>query len=213
MTNKTEDLIAQISAQGARPPMRHPAVYALAWLGFSAVWIGGFLAWAGLRPDIADKLGQAVYLAELVALVALAVSAAAAAATLSRPGAAGPRTWAPLALLAAWALLAYFGSIGVMGWDAMCAAGSAMALDCPWHIFLFSAPPALMAFSFMRLGAPTRPLMAGAMGTLAATALAYGAMRVMEPTDSAAHLLIWHAAPVAALCFTGVLAGRWALRW
>jgi hypothetical protein len=211
----TDALIAALEGAGPRRALAGAEWLTAGWMVAASVWVAGFLAIVGVRPDIVAKVRNPFFGAELALLIALAVYSALAALTLSRPDEEGARTrkYLPFVFLAFWAPVAWLGSDGAAHWEAVCDAAAGMALHCPLHILALSAPLAAGAFALVRLGACTRPLTAGVMGTLAATAMAYLAMRLAEPTDALAHLLLWHAAPAAAICAIGAAAGCVALRW
>ena len=211
----TDALITAMENAGPRRALVSAEWLTAGWMAAASVWLTGYIWVSGPRPDMMAKVRDSLFWVELALLIALAVYSALAALTLSRPDEEGARMrkYLPFIFLALWAPVAWLSSDRVWHWDAVRDAAAGMALHYPLEIVAFAAPLAAAAFALVRLGACTRPLLAGGMATLAATAMAYLALRLTEPTDALAHLLLWHAAPVAVLCALGVAAGGLALRW
>jgi hypothetical protein len=85
--------------------------------------------------------------------------------------------------------------------------------ECPWHLFLISAPPGVVIFLIARQGASTECLWTGSMATLAVTSFGYLCMRLIEQNDNPAHLIVWHALPILLMCLAGMFLGKFVLKW
>ena len=84
---------------------------------------------------------------------------------------------------------------------------------CVGAILLLSLPAMVLTFVFMRKGAPTQPLFAGAaIGMLSASvgALAY---TLACKNDGTAFVAIWYAVACAIMAAVGAIVGHRVLRW
>ena len=87
-----------------------------------------------------------------------------------------------------------------------------------WYVcvtnMVLLALPMLAALLFgLRLGAPTRPALAGAAAGLFAGALSASLYIAHCPDDSPLFVAAWFALAIAIVAGVGALAGRWLLRW
>ena len=210
----TDSFIRTLAAEGARKPMPRLSRQVVLWAAMTLVWLAAMLWHDGLRPDLTQKLREPAYAFELVLLALLGLSAALAALALSRPD-ENQLPWArfaPLGLMAAWAVTAWL-DMGPATPPALTRAMNERHFDCVACIAIFSLPPGLFLFLLVRHGAPIRSAWAGGMAAGAVTAFAYLLMRLQESNDNPFHLLIWHALPVLALGLAGLVAGHLFLRW
>ena len=210
----TDQLIDKLVAEGAQKPLPHPAKQIFFWLIGALVYLAAFCLFVGFRGDIAVKLSEPLYIAELILMSLAALSAACAAVYLSRPD-CGQVPWikyVPFVFLTLWAAAAFLGFKNSGGLQIADIANQ-FKLDCPLTIFLFSLPPAIVLFLLIRKGAPMQLCWAGIMAALSVTAFAYAGMRLVEMNDNPAHLLFWHALPVMIISIAGMLAGKYTLRW
>ena len=86
-------------------------------------------------------------------------------------------------------------------------------VECVGRILFLSLPAMILTFIFMRKGAPTQPLFAGAViGVLSASvgALAY---TLACRNDGLAFVAIWYTAACAIMAAIGAVAGHRFLRW
>lgn len=211
----TDTLIAELAEKGARKPMPGLLLQLSAWLAAAWLWMGAVVFLAGLRPDIAGRLAEPFYLAELALLAVLGGTAALAALAFSRPDDC-QMPWVrfiPLSFAAVWPVAAFLNmdpvAVSSLAGDSLHSA----RFDCVRCILELSLPPGIAMFLIVRTGVAIRVLWAGGMAAAAAATFAYLAMRLIEPSDSPAHLLLWHALPVAVLCLAGMAAGKLFLRW
>ncbi len=210
----TDQLIDKLVAEGAPKPLPHPIKQILYWALGALVYLAAFCLFFGFRDDIAVKLAEPLYIAELVLMSLAALSAACAAVYLSRPD-CGQMPWikyVPFGFVVLWAAVAFLGFRDFGGLQIADIANQ-YNIDCPLTIFLFSLPPGIAMFILIRKGAPMQLCWAGIMATLSVTAFAYVGMRLVEMTDNPVHLLFWHALPVMIMSIAGMLAGKYTLRW
>ena len=210
----TDQLIDKLAAEGAQKPLPHPIKQILFWTLGALVYLAAFCLFLGFRDDIAVKLAEPLYIAELILMSLAALSAACAAVYLSRPD-CGQMPWikyVPFGFVVLWAAVAFLGFKNFGGLQIVDIANQ-YNIDCPLTIFLFSLPPGIVMFLLIRKGAPMQLCWAGIMATLSVTAFAYVGMRLVEMTDNPVHLLFWHALPVMIMSIAGMLAGKYTLRW
>lgn len=210
----TDSLIAGMVTEGARKPLPHPLKQMALWLVGVAAYLAFVSTYSGFRADIAQKLTEPVYTLELALLFLMALSTAFAALCLSRPDSYQmPRVrYMPFVFLVLWALTAFAGS-GDISWTKICYSMTLGQVDCFWHILLFSTPPGIAMFLLVRKGAPVECCWAGTMATWSVTSFGYLCMRLIEATDNAEHLIVWHALPIVMTCMIGMIAGKYILRW
>lgn len=211
---KTEDLI-QTLAVNATPVQRlpHPAWRAMVWLAISTVYVAGFVWFMGLRPDIATKLAEPRFIAEVGAAYLTSMMAAAAAFCAGCPGRPIWERFAPLPFLAIW--LASLGEGCWRDWLRSGPDGFMLQPDllCLPMIVAVSIVPALLIFIMIRRGAPIAPLTTTGLATLAAAALAAAALRLFHAQDASIMVLVWQFGSVALLAAIGALFGEYLLRW
>lgn len=210
----TNSLIDKLVKEGAQKPLPNPFMQALIWMGGTIAYLSALSFYFGLRSDMAEKLGDVIYLLEIALLFLMAVSASIAALCLSRPDSYQMPfiKYVPFGFLIVWAFTAFAASDG-LSLDNMFHAMTLGQFDCPKDIALFSLPPALAIFMVVRKGATIQCCWAGSMATLAVTAFAYLCMRLIEQNDNPAHLIVWHALPIMLMCALGMMAGKFLLRW
>ena len=73
--------------------------------------------------------------------------------------------------------------------------------------------PSVMLLALIQCGATVRPLYAGAVAVIGATAMGGLTMRLAEATDALDHVLIWHYLPTLLFATTGALCGKIFLKW
>lgn len=218
---RTEDLIRALAARpvprafGAGRVMAGMAMAGIAGLAL-------FIARSGLRADLATsgmihlKLGLFGVLAGLA--LWLALRSARPEAFLddapSLPVRVGrPRLWLLALPLAVAAMLA-LGRMAALPDGALRADWLGQtAAACLLSITALSLPPMAAGVALMRRGAPTRPMLSGALLGLAAGAgIATGyALHCTE--DSPLFFVFWYGLAIAIATLLGALAGRRFLRW
>ncbi len=212
---ETNDLIQQISDEGASRPLMHPLQQSMFWVMAIITYLFVFLLFDGFRPDLSEKLGSSEFLFELGLLFAVGMAATFATFCLTRPD-DFQIAWAkymPLGILAIWAIFAFISAGDNLQLTNLIDSVALVQVHCPIHIIGFSAIPAVVIFILVRMGAVIRIYWAGIMSALSVTAFAYLFMRLVENNDNPAHLIVWHAIPILVLCLLGMYAGKKTLRW
>lgn len=210
---RTDDLIVEL-ARTASPvaPLASPTVRFVRWASVMFVFAAVGVFVLGPRPDIADALGQPVYIARLLATLLTALLAAVAAFVLSVPGA--ERTKAqrivPLVAVCSWATL--LGTLLIAGGDPI---GRVIAFPvnwpCGYKILGFSLVPGFALFALLRRAAPLEPMWCASLAALAATAFGAVATQFICPVDDPAHQIVGHVLPVIVLAMAGTAVGFRAL--
>lgn len=210
---KTQDLIDALTADLAPRKTLSAALLPALGLGFAATAML-FLAGFGPRPDLLAALDSLRVLAKPTVALLLAVAALGAVLRLARPG-ASLGAWGP-ALLAAPAAAALFSAIelSVLPASAWPAAWlGANALVCLVAVPALAAPTLAGLIYALRLGAPVRPRLAGAVAGLASAGLAAGLYALYCPDDSPLFVATWYTLAALITAGIGALAGRRWLRW
>ena len=210
----TDRLIAAMAADGATrpPPMRTTWVAAL---GVGAVLAA--IAFAGLigpRPDI-DQAAQTLrFLFKFVVTLALLATSMLALASLARPGASLRSRL--LLLLVAPALLAaaVIAEMAVIPAEYLAsrAIGTNAAI-CLTFIPLIGLGPLAAFLVALRRGAPTRPMLAGAVAGLCAGGLSATFYAAHCTDDSPLFVALWYPLAIALLAALGAIAARRVARW
>ncbi|HHZ08755.1 MAG TPA: DUF1109 family protein [Rhizobiales bacterium] len=211
---RTDDLIRAISADAGRrsPPL------ATAWrvaivLSLAAAAVAFFIM-LGPRTDIAAAAETPRFLFKFVVTGLTAVSALFLLRLLARPGAPAARAarylfLAPMLLVAAVAV-----ELAVVppGDYAARLVGSNLVL-CLTFIPLIGIVPLVVFLGVLRYGAPTRPVLAGAVAGLAAGGLAATFYAAHCTDDSPFFVAAWYSLAIAGLAGVGALAAPRVARW
>jgi len=186
-----------------------PGVRLARWGGLSALSVGAGAALLGVRSDLVAMLGRGAFVREGALVLATSVAGAAAALAWAVPGAAQARSLrrAGLALLAGWGGLIVW-RLAAAGAPLAQLAGEPSHAACVLRVVALGLVPVLALFAMVRRAAPLEPAWTGALVALGGFAAASVGVQATCPLDSAAHALIWHVAPVAALILAGAAAGR-----
>jgi hypothetical protein len=208
---KTDDLIAQLTAEEARPMrLAHwPGVFGGAVLVTAAM----FLAILGLRPGLAGSLTEPRFLAKIGVMVLLVCICIAGLPRLVRPTESArlrPVLVLPPALLALAVVVELITSPAET-WEAR-AIGS-NALLCMVCIPVLSLGGLALFIAALRQGAPSRPILSGALAGLAAGALGASFYGLHCPDDSPLFVAIWYTIALAGVTALGAWCGHKWLRW
>ncbi|WP_371348188.1 NrsF family protein [Ancylobacter sp. IITR112] len=211
---KTDDLIRALAADTRRsaPPLGtvRRAALVLAVLLAGAV----FSLSLGPRPDALAALETVRFLFKFVVTLALAASAFVLLGRLVRPGEAAR---APLGWLLAGPLLLVIGvglellAVPAAEWSTRLVGVNART--CLTFIPLIGAAPLVVFLAVLRHGAPTRPVLAGAVAGLLAGGLAAAFYAAHCPDDSPLFVASWYSLAIAGLAAAGALIGPRVARW
>ena len=212
---RTDDLIEALSERLEPVSTRAPLLRLGAWVGGGAV-VSAILMLTvlGLRPDMASAMDGMMFWTKFAYTLALGGLALWAAERLGRPG-----VTANLQLTVVIVVVALF---------AVLAAGQLMmapapmrhhmlmgdsAPICPCLILALSVPLLVGTVMGLRGFAPTRPMLTGLAGGLAAGGLAAFVYAFSCNESAMPFVALWYTLPVLAAGLAGAVVGRFALRW
>jgi hypothetical protein len=212
---RTEELIEALAADTPAAP----AGFVARRIGLAAL-IGALasfavlMAWLGLRPDLAQAVGEVSFWVKLGYAGAFAVVGAWLAYRFGRPGAGVGLTWlgvaAPVAVLV---LIAVMDSLGhtraQMHHDMM---GHSWRL-CPWRIAAFAVPVFAAALWAFRRLAPTRLGLAGFAAGLFAGGVGASVYCLACDETAALFVVVWYTLGIFACGVIGALLGPRLMRW
>jgi hypothetical protein len=207
----TDDLIRSLASTAGTPQRSASLQALLAVSGAASLACALLLVFSviGIRQDFADmavRLPLAFKLAYTGALVAGASVIALNAAT---PGASATALYA---LLPAVILLALGVLFDPTGFPIMGRTDTAVVI-CVGRILFLSLPAMILIFVFMRKGAPTRPLFAGAVIGVLSASVAALAYTLACRNDGTAFVAIWFTVACAIMAAIGAVVGHRVLRW
>ena len=204
--DRSEDLIAALASQAApvrrlRPP---------AWRTAGLVTLAGAIvalsvAWHGLRPDLAEKMSEPLYLLEWLASLATALGAFLAAFHLSLPD-RSPR-WLAAALVPAaiWLSAIGIGCLADFTEHGAHAFAWGVSLPCFRYITEMGIPLTLVVLVMIRHAAPIRPIPATLCAGLGAAALSAAGLSLFHDLEASWLVLIWHgSALITVLALAGL---------
>ncbi|MEY2930479.1 MAG: hypothetical protein RL033_1228 [Pseudomonadota bacterium] len=210
---KTEALIQALVAD-VRPVRRLPRARqrCVNWLGLGAVLVVASASALGLRPDLAAKAQDVVFLGENAALLLVCLLAARGAFQLSVPEEArSASTYAQplLALGLAAGLVVLRGHSATVG---TLEPELSHGLSCIQRSAGLGALPVLAGWAMLRRAAPLQQRWVGLFLFLSAFSLATIGTQVLCNADGALHLLLWHYLPLLLAGLAGAALGEVAFR-
>jgi hypothetical protein len=211
---KTSDVIDALVDSAT--PVRHlrpPLVRASIWLALAGLVLGLLCVAHGVRPDLAMRLQQPVFVASMTGALATAVLAALASFKLGVPD--GSRWWLllPLPPLAVWVSTIGYGCL--IDWVSMGADGMRLddAAQCFATLLLTSVPLSVAMLIMLRHAARLRPTAVSAVGGLAVAAMTSFAASVIHNLDATIMILIWNLGMAALIAGLASAFGRSMLAW
>lgn len=209
---KTDDLIATLAAERAPPPLRAGRT-GLALVAGMAVSAGLFLAVAGPRDGLPDLLMQPLIAAKtlLPALICLLALPALLVRLYPEGRAVHPlRLALPLALAAGlWG-----GGFATLSDAARFAQFTGFAIvECVGLILLIAVLPLWLALRLAARGAPTRPVLTGALAGLVAGAGAATGYSFFCLQDNPIFYVTWYGTAIALSTCAGAWLGGRCLHW
>jgi hypothetical protein len=211
---KTPDLI-DILVERAVPVrrLRPPLVRASLWMILAAFILGLIALAHGLRPDIAAKVQQPLFLLSMGAALVTGVMAAIASFQISLPDRS--RLWMllPVPALAVWLSTIGYGCL--TDWVNVGPNGIRMgeAARCFATLLLTSVPLSAAMLVMLRYAAFLRPTETSAMGGLAIAACAAFALSLFHDLDASAMILMWNLGVAALIAGLAALFGRPVFAW
>lgn len=208
----TEQLIHQLSASGAKKPMRHPLTITAMWMGVFTLYVLLIMLVMGIRPDMPEKWIAPMFILEVGGMALVAITAALSASFLALPDEAG-KPW--MKYLCLFPLMLFLGVlIYGLNDDSTLSFPECIRrqhFPCSVEVILFSLIPSATMFYTLAKAAPTRPSLAGCMAALSGSAFGYVVIRMLDTHDDPMSLLVWHFSPVILVVLVGMIMGRWIL--
>ncbi|ESX31563.1 MULTISPECIES: NrsF family protein [unclassified Mesorhizobium] len=211
---RTEDLIKALDADTSSKAMPLRSAWLMAAAAAAVIAALVFFLTIGPRPDIMTAMHTMRFLAKFVFTIVLAVTAFGLVRALATPGASTARAaaWmlaAPLLVAVAVALELFM--VPEPMWSTRMV-GSNMMI-CMGFIPLIGIGPLAVFLWMLRYGAPTRPVLAGAVAGLLAGGLAATFYAAHCFDDSPLFVATWYTLAIAVLAGLGALGGRFFVRW
>jgi hypothetical protein len=181
-------------------------VATLASLGLSVAMV---LLLVGTRPEFAAAVHRAAFAYKVACMLALGLGGLFLASRAALPG--GGRLTV-LALVPTVALLAFRAGTDRSGLSFM-GHSDVSVWECVMTILVVSLPPLVVLLCVMRVGAPTRPALAGAITGMLSGALGAGAYALACTNDAGLFVALWYPLAILAMAALGAAIGRRALAW
>jgi len=211
---RTDDLIKALDADARSKAMPLRSVWWVAAAAAAVIAAVVFFLTIGPRPDIMVAMHTMRFLAKFVFTIVLAVTAFGLIRALSTPGASTVRAVAWMAaapvLVAVAVVLELFMVPEVMWGTRM--VGTNMMI-CMGFIPLIGIGPLAIFLWVLRYGAPTRPVLAGAVAGLLAGGLSATFYAAHCFDDSPLFVATWYTIAIIVLAGLGGLGGRLFVRW
>ena len=211
---RTDDLIKALDADASSKAMPLQSAWWMAAGAAAVIAAVVFLLTIGPRPDFMAAAHTMRFLSKFVFTVVLAVSAFALIRALSTPGASTGRAMAWMAaapVLVAVAVVLELFMVPEALWGTRMV-GSNMMI-CMGFIPLIGLGPLAIFLWMLRYGAPTRPVLAGAVAGLLAGGLAATFYAAHCFDDSPLFVLTWYPLAAIPVIVVGAVLGHRLLRW
>lgn len=206
----TDDLIRTLSADTVVPAS--PVARLLWVLPAMGVALAGLWATEGLRADLATALQNPISALRIVLTVALGALALWAVVRLARPG-ARVRLWPLGGIAVAAAGLWVWAYAGVPDGGHQMAIQGKTLWGCLTTIPMLAVLPTAAVLAAVRQGAPTRPMLAGAIAGLAGGGLAAAIYALHCTEDSPLFYVTWYGTAIAGVAVVSSLIAPRLLRW
>jgi len=206
----TDDLIRSLASEaGARRGVSLQAAFAVTAAGSLACALLLVFSVIGIRPDFADMAVRMPFAFKLAYTGSLVVGMSVLALYAATPGASARALYALLPAVIVLALGVLFDPTGfpILGRT------DTAVVFCLGAILLLSLPAMVLGFVFMRRGAPTQPLVAGAVIGLLSASVGALAYTLACKNDGTAFVAIWYTAACAIMAMVGAVVGQRVLRW
>jgi hypothetical protein len=167
------------------------------------------LALVGVRPDFAIAVHRAPFAYKIVSMLALSLGGLVLAIRAALPG-SGRLTltaFLPAVLVLAFRAATDRSGLSIMG------NSDISAPECVLTILGTSLPPLAILFGVLRIGAPTRPALAGAIAGSLSGALGAAAYALACKNDAGLFVAIWYPLAILVMAALGAAIGRRALAW
>jgi len=211
---KTPDLIdALVECATPVRRLRPPLVRAALWLLLAALVLVLIVTGHGLRPDIAERLRQPVFVLSMIAALMTGVLAAIASFQISLPDRS--RWWL---LLPAPALTVWLSTIGygcLSDWVSVGPNDNRIGetVRCFATLLLTSVPLSIAMLVMLRYAALLRPTESSAMSGLAVAAITAVSLSLVHDLDASLTILVWNLGVAVLIAGLACLFGRRMFAW
>lgn len=211
---KTPDLIdALVECATPVRRLRPPLVRAALWLLLAALVLVLIVTGHGLRPDIAERLRQPVFVLSMIAALMTGVLAAIASFQISLPDRS--RWWL---LLPAPALTVWLSTIGygcLSDWVSVGPNDNRIGetVRCFVTLLLTSVPLSIAMLVMLRYAALLRPTESSAMSGLAVAAITAVSLSLVHDLDASLTILVWNLGVAVLIAGLACLFGRRMFAW
>lgn len=208
----TPELIHALAAQ-AEPVRRvRPLVRAWLWILIAALVLVLLGISRGLRPDLADRLQQPIFVIGLGASLLTGVLAAVAASFLSLPDRSRLWSFLPVPALVLWLSAIGYGCI--VYWVGLVPNSVTLreVARCFATLLLTSVPLSAALLVMLRHGALVRPGTVALCGSLAVAAITATALTLFHDLDATVMILIWNLGTAALIVGLAGIFGKRMLR-
>lgn len=193
--------------------LRSPIVRASLWLLLSTLVLVLIALGHGVRPDLAERLRQPIFVVGMSGALATGILAALAAFKVSLPDSS--RWWL---LLPALPLAVWVSTIGyscLTNWVSMGPDGIRLgeAVRCFATLLMASAPLSIAMLVMLRYAALLRPIEVCMAGGLAVAAITAFALSLFHDLDATVMILMWNLGVAALIAGAASLFGRSMLAW
>jgi hypothetical protein len=204
----TPELIALLATH-AKPvrPLRPPLVRTALWLLLAA---GVFVLLAlshGVRPDLAQRVAQPIFVAGMVASVVTGILAAVASFMLSLPDRSRAWVLLPVPTLLVWVSTVSYGCL--TNWVNIGPDGMRLgeAARCFATLVLTSLPLSFALYVMLRYAAWMRTMSVTIMGSLAVAAMTATALSLFHDLDATVMVLMWNLGIAVMIVGVGAMLG------
>jgi hypothetical protein len=202
-----------VECAGPVQRLRPPWLQAALWLSLAASVLGLLSIAHGVRPDIAMRLQQPLFVVSMLGALATAALATLTAFKLSLPDSSRWWVMLPLPPLAVWASTIAYGCLtGRVRMDQE-VVPLGEAARCAATLLLTSAPLSIALLIMLRHAALVRPTAVSAAGGLAIAAMTSLAMSLIHELDTTIMILIWNPGVAALIAGLAGAFGSAALAW
>ncbi|MGX6571273.1 NrsF family protein [Cupriavidus necator] len=205
----TRDLIDSLVADATPVRRLHrPSVRVACWLLLAALLLALVALVHGVRPDLALKLQQPVYVTNVAAAIVTGILAAAAAFIASVPGRSRRWLLLPLPSLAVW--------VGTIGYDCLTnwveigpeGMSPGETARCFATLVVVSTPLSIALTAMLRYVARLSPAPVAMCAGLAVAAMAATSLLLIHPLDASVMVLLWNLGVALLFVGAGSLFGR-----
>jgi len=211
---RTSDLIGAL-VDGATPVrrLRPPLVRAVLWLLLAALVLVLIVTGHGLRPDIAERLRQPVFVLSMMAALTTGILAAFASFQISLPDRS--RWWLllPAPALAVWLSTVGYGCLS--DWVSVGPNDNRISetVRCFATLLLTGVPLSIAMLVMLRYTALLRPTESSAMSGLAIAAMTAFSLSLVHDLDASLTILVWNLGVAGLIAGLACLFGRRLFAW